>query len=75
MIQASPKDPTTLWLIFLFSLLQSTQSVFSKDARSTLFYYVAMFAGDKTIPAGQELTYDYGESHASELIPVRNVWM
>ena len=51
---------------FSFSLLQSTQSVFSKDARSTLFYYVAMFAGDKTIPAGQELTYDYGESHAGE---------
>lgn len=41
-------------------LLRPAQGVFAGEYRSTLLYYVALFAG-RDIPAGEELTYDYGE--------------
>ncbi|GAX85598.1 hypothetical protein CEUSTIGMA_g13013.t1 [Chlamydomonas eustigma] len=37
------------------------QPVFAKKCRSTLLYYLSMFAS-QDIPAGEELTYSYGSS-------------
>jgi hypothetical protein len=51
-----------LWIEHLTYHTSSTlQPVFAKKCRSTLLYYLAMFAS-QDIPAGEELTYSYGSS-------------
>ncbi|WIA40211.1 hypothetical protein OEZ86_013596 [Tetradesmus obliquus] len=38
------------------------QTVFAGQARSQLLYYTSFFT-ERAVPAGQELTYDYGENY------------
>lgn len=55
---AATREPTRPSPVLLS---RPAQGVFAGEYRSTLLYYVALFAG-RDIPAGEELTYDYGES-------------